>query len=166
MTATKTTEIERCNLFTNRKSFYKGLYLDRVDVGLVREMVTISWQRFKEADPSKVYLAYGAYLERKTAWSYFDYLMRARKVQKQLEKAKGVVGFTARLEFLSKKAVQVAVFDDEKSLEEFAHAGQHALCSKEKKDSMNWRKTATWNISASEIPLKLEETINRIQSQQ
>ncbi len=129
-------------------------------------MVTISWQQFKEADPSKVYLAYGAYLERKTAWFYFDYLMRARKVQKQLEKANGVVGFTARLEFLSKKAVQVAVFDDENSLKEFAHAGQHALCSKEKKDSMNWRKTATWNISASEIPLKLEDTLNKIQSQQ
>jgi hypothetical protein len=129
-------------------------------------MVTISWQQFKEADPSKTYVAYGAYLERKTAWSYFDFIMRARRVQKQLTTTKGVVGFTARCEFLSKKAVQLAVFDDENSLKEFADAGQHALCSKETKASMNWMKKTTWKISGSEIPPKLEVAINKTQSQQ
>jgi hypothetical protein len=127
-------------------------------------MVTVSWQSYKEADPSKTYLAYGALAERKTVWSFFSFLMRARKVQKQLETSRGVVGFTARLEFLSKKVVQLAVFDDENALKEFSQTGQHGLCSKQTKASMLWLKNKTWSILGSEIPPKLEDAINKNQS--
>jgi hypothetical protein len=127
-------------------------------------MVTVAWQSYKEVDPSKTYIAYGAIALRKTAWSYFSFLMRARKVQKQLEIARGVVGFTARLEFSSKKVVQLAVFDDENALKEFSQTGQHGLCSKQTKASMLWLKNKTWSILGSEIPPKLEDAINKNQS--
>jgi hypothetical protein len=127
-------------------------------------MVTVSWQSYKEADPSKTYLAYGALAERKTVWSFFSFLMRARKVQKQLETSRGVVGFTARLEFLSKKVVQLAVFDDANTLKEFSQTGQHVLCSEQTKASMKWLKNKTWSISGSEIPPKIEDAINKNQS--
>ena len=127
-------------------------------------MVTASWEQFKEVDPSKTYLAYGAYLERKTAWSYFNFLMRARKVAKQLSTTKGLVGFTARLGFLNKKVVQLAVFEDESSLKEFASKGQHDLCATEVKPAINWMKKTTWSISGSEIPPKIEDTIEKVQN--
>ena len=91
--------------------------------------------------------------------------MKFRKVQKQLNTAKGLVGYTASCEFLSKKATQLAVFDDEKTLKDFAHSGQHALCSEQAKASMNWLKNATWKILGSELPPKLGDAISRIQSQ-
>ena len=127
-------------------------------------MVTVSWQQYNEVDPSKTYLAYGAIAERKTAWSYFGFLMRARKVQKQLETAKGVVGFTARLEFLNRNVVQLAVFDDANALKEFSQTGQHVLCSKQTKASMKWLKNKTWDILGSELPPKIEEAIRKNQS--
>ena len=129
------------------------------------KMVTVSWQSFKDVDPSKTYVAYAAQLERKTAWSYFGFLMRFRKVQKQLISAKGLVGFTARCEFLSRKAAMLAVFDDENVLNDFAHSGQHALCREQGKASMNWYKKATWDILGSEIPPRLDDAIGRVQSQ-
>lgn len=128
-------------------------------------MVEVAWQLFKEINSSKTYITYAAYLERKTTWSYFSYLMRARRVQKQLNTTKGIVGFTARLEFLSKKVAQLAVFEDSDSLKDFAHSGQHALCAEETKPSIRWMKNLTWNISGSEIPPKLEDAIDRLQSQ-
>lgn len=128
-------------------------------------MVEVSWQSFKDVDPSKTYFAYAGYLERKTAWSYFGFLMRFRKVQKQLNSAKGLVGYTARCEFLSRKAAQIAIFDDENALKRFAHSGQHALCSEQAKAGMNWLRNTTWNILGSEVPPKLEDAINRVQSQ-
>jgi hypothetical protein len=128
-------------------------------------MVEVSWQSFKDVDPSKTYLAYGAYLERKTAWSCFGFLMRFRKVQKQLNSAKGLVGYTARCEFLNRKAAQLAIFDDENALKRFAHSGQHALCSEQAKAGMNWLRNTTWNILGSEVPPKLEDAISRVQSQ-
>ena len=127
-------------------------------------MVTVSWQSYKEADPSKTYLAYGAVAERTSAWSYFSFLMRARKVQKQLAIAKGVVGFTARLEFLSRKVIQLAVFDDAESLKAFSQTGQHVLCAKQTKASMKWLKSKTWSILGSETPPKIEEAISKNQS--
>ena len=127
-------------------------------------MVTVSWQAYKEVDPSTTYLAYGAVAERTSAWSYFSFLMRARKVQKQLETARGVVGFTARLEFLNKKVVQLAIFDDSTALKEFSQTGQHILCSKQTKASMKWLKNKTWGILGSDIPPKIEDAINKNQS--
>jgi hypothetical protein len=128
-------------------------------------MVEIAWTSFSEVNPGSNYLAYAGYSERKSAWSYFSYLMRARKVQKQLNTAKGLVGFTARLEFFSRKVVQLAVFEDERALKAFAHTGQHALCMETTKSSMKWLKKATWSIPGSEVPPKLDDAINRIQSQ-
>jgi hypothetical protein len=127
-------------------------------------MVTVSWQSYKEVEPSKSYLAYGAIAQRKSVWSYFTFLMRARKVQKQLEATKGVAGFTARLEFVSKNVIQLAVFDDVTALKEFSQTGQHALCSKQTKTSMKWLKNKTWNILGSEIPPKIEDAVSKNQS--
>jgi hypothetical protein len=128
-------------------------------------MVTLAWETINQFDPSKTYLAYAGYAERKSPWSYFNYLMRARKVQKQLNTSKGLIGFTAKLEFFSKKVVQLAVFEDAAALKEFANTGQHALCAKQTKESMNWLKNATWSISGAEMPPKLEDAISRAQNQ-
>jgi hypothetical protein len=127
-------------------------------------VVEIKWASISEVDLKRDYLVYAGYAERKSLWSYFSYLMKAGKVQNQLKKAKGFIGFTARLEFFSKKVVQLAVFEDTAALKEFAHAGQHAHCMETTKSSMKWLKQATWNISGSAIPPKMDDAINRIQS--
>ena len=86
-------------------------------------MVRIKWTPISEADPKSSYFAYAGYAERKSVWSYFSYLMKARKVQNQLNQAKGLIGFTAQLGFLNRQVVQLAVFENENALREFAHTG-------------------------------------------
>jgi hypothetical protein len=127
-------------------------------------VVEIKWTSFSQIDLKRDYLVYAGYAERKSPWSYFTYLMKARKVQNQLKETKGIIGFTARLEFFTKKVVQLAVFEDTAALKEFAHTGQHANCMETTKSSMKWLKQATWYISGSAIPPKMDEAINRIQS--
>jgi hypothetical protein len=127
-------------------------------------VVVVKWESFSQVNPERIYLAYAGYAERKSVWSYFSYLMRARKVQKQLNSSKGLIGFTAKLEFLSKKVVQLAVFEDETALKAFAQTGQHALCMKTTKSSMKWLKQAKWSISGSDVPPKINDAVNRIQS--
>lgn len=126
-------------------------------------MVKVKWTSFSEVDPKRDYLAFIEMGERNSAWSYFSFLMRARKLQKQLKTAKGLIGVCGRLEFLSKKVVMVAVFEDEKTLMEFAHAGQHALCMEQTKSKVRM-KYDRWSISGSDVPPKLDDAINRIQS--
>ena len=128
-------------------------------------MVEVKWESFSEVDPKREYLAFSEMGERKSAWSYFGWLMRARKVAEQLKTAKGVIGFTARLDFWSKKVIMVAVFEDETTLMDFAHAGQHAQCMEKAKPAVKGAmKYAKWSISGSAVPPTIEDAINRIQS--
>lgn len=83
-------------------------------------MVEMQWKSFSEIDPKRDYLAFSEIGERNSVWSYFSILMRARKVGKQLKTAKGLIEFTARLDFLSKKMAMAAVFEDEKT---------HGICA-------------------------------------
>jgi hypothetical protein len=124
-------------------------------------MVEMKWKSLTEADPKCEYTAFTEIGERNSVWSYFSILMKAQKVGKQLKTAKGLIEFTARLEFLSKKMGMVAVFEDEKTLMEFAHAGQHAQCMEQFKAITNWQRDK-WSISGSALPLKMDEAINRI----
>ena len=129
-------------------------------------MVEMKWESLSEVDPKRDYLAFAEMGERKSAWSYFSWLMRSRKVAGQLKTAKGLIGFTARLEFWSKKVAMVAVFEDEKTLMGFAHAGQHAQCmEKSKSDLKEGMKSARWSVSGSDLPPKIDDAINKIQSQ-
>jgi len=125
-------------------------------------MPVVKWTTFSEIDPEREYLAFIEMGERKSVWSYFSFLMRARKVAKQLETTKGVIGIRGRLGFLNREVLMVAVFEDENSLIEFANSGQHANCMKiTKQDIKGKMKTARWSISGSDLPPKLDDAISR-----
>ena len=128
-------------------------------------MPKVKWTTFSEVNPERDYLAFIEMGERKSVWSYFSFLMRARKVAKQLKTAKGVIGLTGRLGFLNREVVMVAVFENETALTEFAHSGQHANCMEITKHDVKGRmKTARWSISGSELPPKLDDAISRTKS--
>ena len=126
-------------------------------------MVEMKWTPLSEANPKREYIAFSEIVERKSAWPYFSWLMRARKIAKQLKTTKGVIGYTARLEFFNKKGVMVAVFEDEQALKGFAHAGQHEQCMKQLRDTAKFRR-AQWDIPGSAIPLKIDDAINRVKN--
>lgn len=125
----------------------------------------MKWTQLSEINPERNYLAAAVYAERLSAWSYFSCFNRALKVQKQLRTTKGIVGFAARLEFLSRNMAQVAVYEDESALKAFAHAGQHANCIGAKESIVKWHKMVTWSILGSEIPPRLDDTIKKVLSQ-
>ncbi len=126
-------------------------------------MAEIKWTTLSEVKPDREYVAFAEMGERQSVWSFFGWIMRSRKISEQLKNSTGIIGFTARLEFFGKKAVMVAVFDDENSLTGFAHAGQHAQCMKAfKSDFAQGMKSAKWHVLGSEVPLKIDDAISRI----
>ena len=128
-------------------------------------MPYVKWELFSEVNPEQDYLAVIEMGERKSVWSYFSFLLRARKVGKQLKNTEGVIGLTGRLGFLNREVVLVAVFENENALTGFAHSGQHANCMEESKHAVKGGfKSAKWNISGSDLPPKLDDAISRIKS--
>jgi len=128
-------------------------------------MVEISWTPLSKIDPQQQYLVFAGVGERKSAWTFFSYLMRARKVAKQLETSKGLVGYTARMGFLNKELVNLTVWENEEALKVFAHEGQHADCMDKTKAGLKPTQYVRWTVLGSELPPKIEEAINRVQKQ-
>ncbi len=127
-------------------------------------MPEYKWTVMGKSSQDREYLAFAELGERKSVWSFFKFVMRARTMTKQMGEAKGMIGYRARLEFLGKKVLMVAVFEDEATLNSFAHTGQHANCMQQTKpDLKEGMKYARWNISGSNIPPTLEEAMTRIQ---
>ncbi|UCH01357.1 MAG: hypothetical protein JSV20_05605 [Candidatus Bathyarchaeota archaeon] len=125
-------------------------------------MVETTWESSK-VDPEREYVVYAECGERSSIWSYFSMLMPALKVTQECKTAKGAIAFAGRMEFFSKKIVRIAVFEDEKTLMEFAHSGQHAKCMVQFKDVVK-AQSAEWRITGSDIPLQIDDAIHRIQS--
>jgi hypothetical protein len=129
-------------------------------------MVETDWKSYSEVDPKRDYLAFILMGERKSRLSLLSWIKPSQKVMKQLETTKGLIGYASRLGFWSREAIMVAVFESKNALDEFSHAGQHAQCmEKTKTDAKEGMKSATWSISGSNIPLKLDDAIKRLQSQ-
>ncbi len=127
-------------------------------------MVTISWKSFSEVNPKSKYLAQASIIERKSIWSFFSFLMQARKVQGQLKTAKGLVGYSMRMEFFGKKGGVLSVWANESALTEFAHTGQHSQAMKKFKPLTESYKVIKWEISGSEVPPKWEEALKKSQN--
>ena len=130
-------------------------------------MVDLKWTSYSEVDPKREYYAVIGMGERKSVLSFFTFVMRARAVQKQAKTAKGLIGNMGRVEFLGKKVINFAVFEDEKAENDFVHTGAHGKCMDTTKSAMKGEgKYARWQISGSGLPPKLEDGIKRIQSEE
>jgi len=128
-------------------------------------MPEYKWTQIEEVSLGSEYIAFTAMGERTSIWSFFSFLMGARAMQKQLAEAKGLIGYQARLEFLGKKVVMLAVFKDEASLNDFAHSGKHAHCMEKTKPALKAEmKYARWRIAGSDVPPKLEDAISRFEN--
>ena len=124
----------------------------------------MKWELISEVDPKRDYLEFAEFGELKSRWAFFSWMRRGRKVASELKNAKGLIGFRGKVDFWSKKGIMVAVFEDEKTLMQFAHTGQHAQCMKKSKSDIKGEfKRGTWGISGSAIPPKIEDAINTVQ---
>ena len=124
-------------------------------------MPNVKWTTLAEINPDSEYFAVANVGERKSVWSYFSLLMGAQTVIKQLEETKGAIGAMGRLGFLNKKLVIVGVFENEDTLNEFAHSGQHASCIEKTTSKLKILKCVKWNVLGSKLPPTIEDAINR-----
>ncbi len=124
-------------------------------------MVDVKWTPLKAAEPERKYLAFAGITERKSVWTFFSYLMRARKVAGQLNQTNGLIGYTARMEFLGKSLVNRTVWESESALKDFAHKGEHAVCMEQTKTGLKPTEYVSWSVLGSQLPPTIEEAYRR-----
>ena len=114
----------------------------------------ISWKSFSKVDTERNYLALVCYLERKSAGSFLNFLLRGRSIQGQLKGVKGLVGYSMRMGFFDKKSLALSVWEDENSLSNFVQAGEHSKTMVKLRPKMNQTEFVRWNLLGSDVPPK------------
>jgi hypothetical protein len=128
-------------------------------------MVEIKWSFLKEVNPETQYLVLAGFTNRKSIWTYLSYLNRSRKVGSQLNKANGLIGYTAKMGFLSKELINVTVWENEGDLKKFTHEGAHADCMEKTKAGLTPTEYVRWNALGSQLPPTMEDAMRRYQEQ-
>ena len=128
-------------------------------------MVEIKWKFLKEAIPQTEYLVLAGFTKRKSLWTYLPYLNRSRKVGHQLNRATGLIGYTARMGFFSKELINVTVWENEDDLKKFTHEGAHLDCMEKTKKGLTPTEYVRWNASGSQLPPTIDEANRRYATQ-
>ena len=122
----------------------------------------ISWESFSNVDSERNYLGLVCYLERKSALSFFNFLLRGRSIQGQLKGVKGLVGYSVRMGFFDKKSMALSVWEDENSLSDFVHAGEHSKTMVKLRPKMNHSEFVRWKLLGSDVPPKWDDAIAKL----
>ena len=104
-------------------------------------------------EPDRDYLAVITYLPLRSYFDFPKFFNDVQKVQAQLHKAHGVVGFKLRADILSKKSYTLSIWEDAKSLREFITSGAHKdLMASDAKYLGDDRKFVTVFLKGGEYP--------------
>ncbi|MEM7007761.1 MAG: hypothetical protein AAF462_01350 [Thermodesulfobacteriota bacterium] len=104
-------------------------------------------------EPDKEYITQITYLPVRSYLDFPGFFADVEKVQAQLQKSHGVIGFKLRADILSKKAYTISVWEDAKSLKEFITSGVHKeVMASDAKYLGDDRKFVTVFIKGSEFP--------------
>jgi hypothetical protein len=128
-------------------------------------MVEIKWKFLKEAVPETKYLILAGFTNRRSLWTYLPYLNRSRKVGNQLNQATGLIGYTARMGFLSKELVNVTVWENESDLKKFTHEGAHLDCMEKTRKGLTPTEYVRWTVKGSQLPPTIDDACRRYTAQ-
>lgn len=106
-----------------------------------------------EPESDKDYLAVITYLPIKSYLNFSTFFKDVGKIQDQLQKSYGLVGFKLRADILSKKTYTLSVWEDSKSLKKFLTSGAHGQIMTEPPDYLGSdRKFVTVFIKGQDFP--------------
>lgn len=85
-------------------------------------------------------------------WNLPGFLRYSGAIQSQLAESAGLIGYSLRVSFLSKKGWTLSVWEDQQSLDDFVRKTPHAATMEKLRNSMRQPKFVTKKILGSAIP--------------
>jgi len=119
------------------------------------------WQTLKPADAGRNYLALLSYLPLKKYRALPAFLRFTFQIQKQLQSAPGIIGYSLRAKPMSRNFWTLSAWEDEKALMDFVAKIPHGQAMKDLLPQMGPTKFTRWNVPGSELPLKWEDAMQR-----
>ncbi|MGD1212080.1 MAG: DUF3291 domain-containing protein [Candidatus Acidiferrales bacterium] len=125
-------------------------------------MLPLPWKSFAAPRDDKEYVALLSFLPLKRYRTIPRFVRLTLETQKQLSKAKGLIGYSLLAELLSKRFWTLSVWEDQQSLMDFVREIPHSEIMQALAPHMDKTQFAQWKVSASDIPLKWSDARKRM----
>lgn len=119
------------------------------------------WNTISQPDVNKSYLVLLTYLPLKHYHTIPRFLGYTNKIKQELEKARGLIGYSLRVQPFKKQFWTLSVWEDETALNEFAFKGFHSGVMIILKDEIESPKFVRWKISGNEVPPSWEKAAEK-----
>ena len=125
-------------------------------------MPEMKWKSFSKISPEREYLALISYLPLKSFWKIPKFLGYTRAIQSQLNRSRGLVGYSLLAHPLSKRFWTLSVWEDENALMEFVRNGAHKQTMIGLRNHLGETKFVRWKVKGSTIPPTWKEALSRL----
>ncbi|MGH2574072.1 MAG: hypothetical protein ACRDFC_00050 [Ignavibacteria bacterium] len=120
------------------------------------------WKSLSDVNPDRDYLALISYLPLKKFWSLPKFVNYTGKIQKQLRKSAGLIGYSLLAKPLKLKFWTLSVWEDEKALMDFVRDIPHKDVMSELLPHIEKTKFERWKIRGSEVPPAWKDALTRL----
>ncbi len=115
-------------------------------------MVDVKWKTFSQPILDKEYVMLVFTLPLKHYWNIPSFIRQIGPIQEQLSQSKGLIGYSLRLSFLSRKGWTLSVWENKESLYAFVRKNPHSATMGKLRNSMKQTKFVTKKIPRAAVP--------------
>lgn len=125
-------------------------------------MALTAWTKFADPDRARDYVAVLSYLPLRSLWALPQFLYYTRRIQKQLQTARGLIGYSLLAHVLAKRFWTLSVWENEVALMEFVHKQPHREAMTVLRNYIGGADFLRWKIGGSAVPPSWHEAMERL----
>jgi len=125
-------------------------------------MLPKPWKALQQPESGKEYVAMLSFLPLKRYTTIPRFLLLTFQTVRQLQQAKGVVGYSLQAELLRRQFWTLSAWEDRTALMEFVQAIPHSEIMEALAPHMGKTKFVEWKVTAKEIPLNWKQAKARL----
>jgi|SRR5437870_5761296 len=128
-------------------------------------MLASPWKSLSAIDANREYLALLSFLPLKSYLRIPKFLQFTLRTQRQLDTAKGLIGYSLQAQILRRRFWTLSAWEDETSLMDFVQHTPHAEIMDALAPHMERTGFVRWKVKGSELPLNWHEAKARYYDQ-
>ena len=120
-----------------------------------------SWKSLRSPEAAQDYVALLTYLPLKKYRTIPRFLGYLRRVEAQLSRTEGIVGYSLRAKFMRRDFWTLSVWESEDALQAFVHQGFHAGLMAVLMPDMGATNFVRWKVKGSDCPPSWDDALQR-----
>jgi heme-degrading monooxygenase HmoA len=125
-------------------------------------MPTLPWHELAPVEPERSYTAVLGHLQLESFLMLPGFVWHTRRIEKQLQRTKGLIGYRLRANFLARKFFHLSVWESDAAVQTFVHADPHVQIMEKLVGRLGKTEFRYWTVKGSDLPRVFEPELHRL----